>query len=513
MQASPSPKESTLIPHPPFHQGRMICQLYRVFLRMGFVGLVVVLALVGCGEKEPDGQINSSNETESRVTASATTSSQPEIRVNVAVASVFTLPNRGSEIFYSLVEGDRVAVSGKSRPDELGTIFYLVRIGDRIGWVAASQVEFNGNPDALTVVDMPSATLVVPDETAGTPIATETVEVIVNRVILRIVVAETDFLDKPSDDANPIFRAVQDDEFQASYKTPVGEDGNSFYGVRLPNATGWIRSDLVEVSGDTAALVVVISPTPLFVPSTVATTPPAATAIVNQPTPTITLFPAVGSPDGSSSSTPESSTATATPVLSQPSATATLAVTRTPRPTATPTERIIRQVDAPSLNISLPEGWQEGHILVPVVSALSAGTTDVRLSIYEGPLPGGLTGHIWIVWGFPGIMPPFSQEVDLWPDAILYLRQLLFNTCNINANPEGRTTYLLDELEAIGSTFQAVDCGGGLSDMAGRFMAVSVEDINYSFYFGVEPANAVSEGLLYMQALINSVDFLPRNDR
>lgn len=463
--------------------------------------LMLMVLLVACGGEDGDKK----DATVAPSPSVSTTSQSPQLRVLVEKAAVFEFPNRNAEAFFTLLQGEVLPISGKSYPDELGTVFYRVAIGEQIGWVAASQVEVQGDIEALVVIDIPNY-IMTPE--AATAIAQQANATIDYRVVLRVIVEAGSFLDKPDADAKPIYAVVAGDEFVASHKTPLMADNLLYYGVELRNGTGWIRSDMVEVSGSTSALVVVVSstPHPTHTPTlTIETIPSTPTATLthtiqveqgNLPSPTITTFP-----QG------DILTATLSPI---PSSTLTPSMTSTPANTASPTPRSIQEIEPPPLRLTLLEGWEEGHFMIPTVSALSVAQY-VGLSLYEGPLPEGLKGSITIIWNFPTIIPSANAEADLWPDTILYLREMLFNGCNIGIDIEGRSNYALDGHEAISSTYQAVDCGGGISDIAGRFIGVEAEGLNYAIYLGIEPIESVSLGLVYLENIVATLEFLPRN--
>jgi hypothetical protein len=169
----------------------------------------------------------------------------------------------------------------------------------------------------------------------------------------------------------------------------------------------------------------------------------------------------------------------------------------------------LRQGTPPPLTLTLPDGWQQAHILVPVTGTLASG--DVRLAVYEGPLPDGLTGHIWIVWDFPNIIPfqPGQQvEISLWADSIQYLRGLLFTGCNIGLFTDERRTYVMGGYEGEGTIYSAVNCEGA-SNIAGWFAAVRVNEENFAFYMGIEPADRVNEGIPHLQAVLDTLQFVP----
>ncbi len=451
--------------------------------------LTLLLALAACNgddgsDNQPEVAVNPTA-TETEVPTATATPAQIQLRVIVSRASVFSLPNRTAEVIYSLVEGDELPVSGKSEPDELGTIFYLVRIGDRTGWVAASQVEFSGDESQLAIVSAPNLDILTDAPTLLPP----------GQVVAVVIVSESSVLDYPGPEGNAFTTAEELAEFEVIGKTPVQEDGTIFYGVRVEDRLGWLRSNDVQILGDTNALQVVVTSTPTATAVIDASTTPLPeisptrlaqettlpSATVAQGTPTITPF--------------QAATSTSTPI----------ALTPTASPTILPIQPAIRLAEPPLLTVDLPESWDEGHFLIPISSPYSSD--DIVLSKYEGPLPEGMIGNIWLLSQFPNVVP-VGGDLDLWPDAILYLRALLFEGCNIGLNLEGRRTYVIDGQEALGTTFSAVDCGEDVPDVAGWFMALQYRGENYIFYVAIEPATRYTAGAPYMQSVVGSVRFI-----
>jgi hypothetical protein len=61
--------------------------------------------------------------------------------------------------------------------------------------------------------------------------------------------------------------------------------------------------------------------------------------------------------------------------------------------------------------------------------------------------------------------------------------------------------------EAVGTTYTAVDCVGS-PDIAGFFAVLQVGGGNFAFFVGVEPAEAIDEGLPRIQSMLDSVRFI-----
>jgi len=264
----------------------------------------------------------------------------------------------------------------------------------------------------------------------------------------------------------------------------------TFWAVTVDGQEGWILAAQAELSGEPAQLEV--------------------------------IDPAAGSTSATPSPEPTSTAATAAPVTTptepvtpRPSRTPTEpAPTSTARPTsaaivpddaATPTEARIFPGTPPPLSLDLPAGWEAAHILLPFRTPVSV--SEVPLSLYEGPLSGGATGHLYLFWGFPNVTGP-SGEIDLWTDALQILRgSLVDQSCNLGIDLDPKT-YQVGAHEAVGSLFSAVECEGE-PDTAGFFAALQVEGGNYAFFFAVEPPGAFADQFPALRAALESVRFTP----
>lgn len=427
------------------------------------VSLLLVSVLVACGGQKSDNDQSSATDTPAA----------PAIRVIVSRATIFAEPNRNAEVVYNLVEGDTLPTAGKSAPDELGTVYYLVKIGDRLGWVSATQVELNVSEDSLVVMEVPDNPTPPPDATAVPSFTPE-----LTGVIARIIVPSTEALSYPGPEGQAAYTLYQDEVYQLVAQTPLNAEGVAYFGTRIEDTLVWIPSTAVEITGETTALQVVVTPTPI----------PTFTAVAEGGTAETPLATLVVTPSLTFTPPPTSNIPTNTPTL---------------RPTATFAS--VEEIDPPPVTIELPDSWQVGHFQVPVRNQFVEST--VNLSIYEGALPNGMTGTIWLLWHFPSYLPLNPDNLDLWPDSTMYLRSFLFQGCNIGLNVEGRKAYTVGGQEAFGSTFQAVECGNDTPDTAGWFMALQHGDENFAFYIGIEPATRVTEGIPYMQGVVNTIQF------
>ena len=263
----------------------------------------------------------------------------------------------------------------------------------------------------------------------------------------------------------------------------------AFWSVTVDGREGWILAAQADLSGDSAALVVIepdqLSTTATLTgePSPEATPNVSPTAAPTQPRPTLT--PA------------EPTRAPVTPTVRPTSAAIE------PPDAATPTEAKIFPGTPPPLTLDLPPGWQAAHILLPFRTPVTV--SEVPMSLYEGALPGGASGHLFLFWGFPNVTGP-SGEIDLWTDALQILRGSLVDpSCNLGIDLAPKP-YMVGGHEAVGTLFSAVDCEGE-PDTAGFFAALQIEGGNYAFFFAVEPPGAFADQFPALRAVLESVRF------
>jgi len=244
--------------------------------------------------------------------------------------------------------------------------------------------------------------------------------------------------------------------------------------------------------------------TQVEIPADSLTTLPLMTpqpAQVNTPVPTITATPTV----------PVQPSATITPYFThEPNIAATMNAFAFP-----PEEgivRIQRSDKPPPLTIDLPAGWGEEHIVLPVNSGI--GIYNVALSVYQGPLPEGMSGIIWIVWGFPDLVDISvpEEEFPMWAEGLQYLTTLIHHACSqLVPYSDSRQDFTIGDQTAVGAYYAATECGEQ-TDMAGWFAALKVYNGNYAFYTGVEPVERTQDGLPYLQEILDSVEFFPPED-
>jgi hypothetical protein len=252
--------------------------------------------------------------------------------------------------------------------------------------------------------------------------------------------------------------------------------------VVVDDQQGWILRAQVDISGDTATVPV--------------------TGSLQPPTPTVTPF----------------QMPTATPVILP---TRTLLPTQTPAPEATlapdVTAPATPQAQAPvmlpgvppPLEITLPEGWETVHLVVPL-RTFDNQMHDVPLTIYFGTLGGNVNAFIYLYWGFPNTVDWITGEYNLWADGVQILRgSLVGDTCNLGVYDQ--QTFMVGGLEGIGAYYQAADCQGE-NDTAGWFTTLRVYNGSFAFYVAVEPWDARTAQRDNLQAILDSVTFLPPDE-
>lgn len=469
----------TLRREKPLFSDRLNTRHIKAISRMMILGLLVVAMLLTACTGGGDDDAAKGNP------SASATPAVTQIRVSVAQAPIFTAPSSDSEIIINLFEGDIRRTLGKSEPDQVGLIYYQIDLGNRLGWVAETQVEIQGDADSLVLVDTtatipPAATLVNSTSIAdsdGTP-------------MVKVDRARTIVFASPQRTAEEIATIFEDEEFVALARTEADNLGDIYYLIQIGETQGWVLASQVAFSGDDAQLVV----------ANVVTTTPTTTAEADSSTtapttiPTNTQAVATLVPSGTPTFTP-------LPIETQAPG-ATVAPDASPQATATFSDELeIQAGPEPPLTIELPEGWEGENFLVPVANLFAAG--NIAMSVYEGPLADGKTGHIWILWGFPNIADPFGG-VNLWSDGLQLLRGLLFFECNIGIDTKREFT--IDNQTAEGTYYSAVDCAQG-ADIAGWFGALQYEGGNFAVFTGIEPVERVTEGLPEIQAIVDSIKF------
>lgn len=447
------------------------------------LSLLLVL-LVACGGGDDNGDRDSDN---AATPTSANGFYTVELRVDVTQASVFARPSRAANVVYNLVEGDVVRAVGRSDPDELGTIFYAIDLGDSPGWIAETQVEPLGNTDPLIIIPLAAYD---PAEVAADSDAPPTPGF---GVVARPYTANAPIYAAPDETSEVVRIAGETETLEVVFVTNYTLE-TRYFGVRLERGFGWIDERDFLVSGDITTLspVAVGVPTPTRSPATpIPTTDPAVIV-----TPTLTDTPRNTPTVAASDSTMAANVVpnTSVPATTRPSLT----------PTVTLTPASIQAIEPPPLSITLPTGWEGVHVNVPITSAFA--NDSLNLSLYEGPLISADRAYIWVLWQFDLLLDQ-TGELSLWPNALLYLRSVLFSGCNIGVYPDDRRSYPVGDRSGTGTIFSAVGCGPDAPDVAGWLVALPVGAENYLFYVGISPVENVLQARDEVQAILDTIRF------
>jgi hypothetical protein len=462
------------------------------YLLIIFFSLLVLVACGGEKEQSPDvPQIQAAS-----------------LRVTVSEAMMFARPSRDSAVLFRFIEGDQLPILAQTEPDITGVVWYQVAQGDQFGWMAGSQVEVSGDFSSVRIVD---ASIWDPTATPATPTEalTSTPYRLPEDVVGIVNVSQATVFDTPFRSAPEVGNLFEGEETDILGRIVDNGEGDAFYFVGKNRvALGWVLAAQLTIQGDLET-VPLLEDTLLSISAVRADETATIQANLSSPTPIL---------ENRATTEP---TPPATELAAEPSATSDLASTALAAPTATdfpeyasptalptPTGEIKLGVPPP-LEMDLPEGWKSLDVLVPINSIYIQG--DLPVSIYEGELGDGVKGTIWIVWGFPNVTSP-SGEINLYGDGVQLLRSFIFDptTCNIGLGSqpgEKPSQYVIGGREAVGTTYAAVDCVGS-PDIAGFFAVLQVGGGNFAFFVGVEPVEAVAEGLPLVQTMLDSVRFV-----
>jgi len=298
-------------------------------------------------------------------------------------------------------------------------------------------------------------------------------------VLASVIVERAYVFARPERAADPLTYVYQREQFPVLGQTADGR----YLLVQVESVQGWVLAAQMEVSGDLAR-VPVLSGTPL--PVTVTFSPTQTQAVATtapSPRPTRTPLP----------------TRTPSPTL-DPTALA-VAGTATPTGTLPP----VLPGKPPPLTLDLPEGWETVHLEVPFRS-FDGRLRSVALSVYYGPLSDGAQGYIYLYWGFPNVVD-FDGEYNLWADGVQLLRgSLVGDSCNLGLDEQ--RTFRVGGLEGVGTYYAAVSCADE-EDTTGWFAVLRVHEGSYAFFTAVEPFDALVDQRVALQAILDSVQFLP----
>lgn len=230
----------------------------------------------------------------------------------------------------------------------------------------------------------------------------------------------------------------------------------------------------------------------------------------------ILILTACGGPAPTPTPSPTSTaTETPTPVptstftqIPSPTLTLTPSITWTPTETPIPVDPLTGEGARPPIEITLPQGWQEGYD--GIVFRDFDGMRVIPFAVYTGPVTGG-QGVIFLLWGFPSVTPanPNNDRFlvrDLYLDGTRLLRRVVMEwECNIGTDLAKYFT--VGTLQAVGANFTAVDCPA-TSDTRGWFAGLNVDDVNFLFFMSTDPIEAMDgPAPLEMQAILDTVVF------
>lgn len=273
--------------------------------------------------------------------------------------------------------------------------------------------------------------------------------------------------------------------------------------VGVDTLEGWVLRAQVDVVGNLAAVPVIEPSSPAPAPTRTIT--PFVASATPDTRPTRTPLPS-RTPPPSFTPVPSADTGADTATPSPPSSADT-----TPIPTSdSPLAPGVFPGTPPPISITLPDEWKALHLIVPYRSfASNAGT--VPLTIYFGPLPGSVQGYVYLFWGFPNIVD-MDGNYNFWADGLQLLRgTFVDDSCNLGIDQNPKAFYVGGE-EGVGTFYQAVTCGEGVTDTAGWFVVVRVDEGNYAFFTAVEPLDTLPQMQYDLQAILDSVDFTPPVD-
>lgn len=294
--------------------------------------------------------------------------------------------------------------------------------------------------------------------------------------VMAVVAVERAFVfPTPNRSATPLTYVYQREALPVLGQTASGV----YLLVGVEDQQGWVLAAQIDISGDLATVPVVeearATPTLTFTPPRATSTAAGAT---RTPLPTRTPTPSPSTP-----------------------------VTPSPAGTAAPTDGLPAVVPGtpPPVSIALPEGWNALHLEVPF-SAFDGQTRSIPLTIYFGPLPGGAQGYLYLYWGFPNVVD-FDGGFNLWADGVQILRgSLVGSSCNLGLDEQ--KTFSVGGHEGVGTYYAAVGCADE-TDTTGWFAALRVGQGSYAFFTAVEPFDALADQRGALQAILDTVEFLP----
>lgn len=262
--------------------------------------------------------------------------------------------------------------------------------------------------------------------------------------------------------------------------------GGVFLLIVVETVPGWVLKAQVDLEGDLALIPVLEAEAALRLLTGTPAAPASLTPLTATPTapPTRTPLP------------------TRTPDPAGP--------TRVPTSTlsTTPEEALLQVLPGvpPPVTLTLPVGWESLDWVVPILT-LDNEVRDIPLTIYFGPLQEGVYGLIYLYWGFPNTVDWVTGDYNLWADGVQLLRgSLVGRSCTLGLYDQ--QTFSVGGVEGVGANYQSSNCTDE-ADTAGWFVVVRAYEGTFAFYMAVEPWSALPDQRAALQAILDTVEFLP----
>jgi len=193
-----------------------------------------------------------------------------------------------------------------------------------------------------------------------------------------------------------------------------------------------------------------------------------------------------------------------------------------PRAFGTPVElpSTIQQALTVPIELNLPPDWEQTLNDTLLLNDIDAVRT-IPFTLWRGPVAGGATGSIALLWGFPNVTTGnmMAAEMGLAMTPVPNLRvdgsrllrlAVVEQGCNVGTDLERE--YVVGGRTGTGTAWSAVDCPE-LSDTRGWFVGVREQGLNFLFYAYVEPIDPTGvtsverDARAELQAILDSVVF------
>lgn len=171
----------------------------------------------------------------------------------------------------------------------------------------------------------------------------------------------------------------------------------------------------------------------------------------------------------------------------------------------------------PPFTIELPDGWElvlrDTFMYKDLIEDSDGALETLPIDVYRGPIDNG-DGWIVMLWGYDSIVPfddtltrEDYQTRAAWLNGLRMLQFVVFDeACNIGTSP--RRTYSVGGLDAIGTTFNVIDCPYEMPDTRGWFAALNVGGLNFSFFVYADPIQAVNSDFESdLQQILDHIEF------